>query len=309
MGQNREQLNKLLEFIDDITKNPDNEWFAYELGVRYGKICHPDKNFLQEKMDEIYEHCIERISKEQSAQFYQKFPIKEIVPQLVLDFGRMEHFKRQNAFLDFCMAAFQQVEMITNWFCMRPELDEWVNTVMMQPAYYFIKKELKDGKYVVVDEKRNGSFLICQLLFGKEYEKNKREHIADYAIFTKVVTVLYFICFGAKLHDGNKESFNELRVVLSDLYQCRNQNHRGGTQTDYQKQATEKIGQDKCWYYYKFSSALTCFVELVTKNCVGLKTWKEQEAKIDLTPRFFETKHVQLAQPKVLGKIDLSKIK
>ena len=62
---------------------------------------------------------MERVIREQATQFYKDFPITDLTSQLIEDYCRMERYRRQNNFGDFCLAVFQQVENITNWFCQR----------------------------------------------------------------------------------------------------------------------------------------------------------------------------------------------
>ena len=43
-----------------------------------------------DRIDQIYEYCIEKVVRQQAQEFYKDFPIKEIITGLVDDFCRME---------------------------------------------------------------------------------------------------------------------------------------------------------------------------------------------------------------------------
>ena len=87
------------------------------------------------KLDNIYEYCIEQILKKQANEFYQDFPIKSIIPSLVDDFVRMESFRRKDAFGDFCLALYQQIECITNCICENSKLNQIAEKMWGQSAY------------------------------------------------------------------------------------------------------------------------------------------------------------------------------
>ena len=46
-----------------------------------------------ERINQIYEYCIEKILRKQAEEFYTDFPVKSIIPTLVDDFVRMEWYK------------------------------------------------------------------------------------------------------------------------------------------------------------------------------------------------------------------------
>src|SRR5574344_1405404 len=67
-----------------------------------------------ERIGQIYEYCIADIIQKQAADFYQNFPMKDITDLLIQDYERMEFFRRKDAFLDFSLALYQQIENIVN---------------------------------------------------------------------------------------------------------------------------------------------------------------------------------------------------
>lgn len=70
-----------------------------------------------ERLNQIYEYCIEKIIRKQAEDFYKDFPITSIVSTLIDDYVRMESFRRKDNFGDFCLALYQQIENITNKIC------------------------------------------------------------------------------------------------------------------------------------------------------------------------------------------------
>ena len=63
MAQNKEQLNKLLDFISELVKEPGNESFVKGLQDIPELSISPKIDTSVLKTDEIYEYCIEKIIK------------------------------------------------------------------------------------------------------------------------------------------------------------------------------------------------------------------------------------------------------
>lgn len=105
---NREYLKKLLDFLEKrILSIPENQWFNRNLY----KILSPASDA---KISDIHEQCIESILTSQAEDFYKDFVLEDIRPQLIIDFIKMEHWRRRNNIQEFCMALYQQIEAITN---------------------------------------------------------------------------------------------------------------------------------------------------------------------------------------------------
>lgn len=104
MAKNKENLQKLLEFLDkSILHEQDNKWFVEKL--RSKLLSSPDG-----RIDRIYEYCIEDIIRKQAEEFYVDFVLADIKDTLVKDFIRMEHWRRRNNLDEFGLAVFQQIE-------------------------------------------------------------------------------------------------------------------------------------------------------------------------------------------------------
>lgn len=219
-----------------------------------------------EKIEHIYEYCIEDVLKQQAENFYKDFPIREIVPALVNDFCRMERNKRQDNFEDFCLAAFQQIENITNWFCQREKfIQKYRNSI---------------GKRLILNEENDISIDVGHLII---YERNKAKYaeyqkkdIIDMYFNYRIRAVLFFVYFGGILNI-NTASFNAVYCKLDELYQCRNLNHRGGVHSNYQESLLKKILPEKYLYYLKFTGVLVDYVEHI---CVFMSQ-KEYKGVVD----------------------------
>ena len=87
MAQKKEHLKKLLDFIGMIVKDPENNEFTTGLQHLLGVENTPTPvvvNANNEKIDHIYEYCIEEVVRKQAEEFYAYFPISEIASESFL---------------------------------------------------------------------------------------------------------------------------------------------------------------------------------------------------------------------------------
>lgn len=202
--------------------------------------------YSSNRIDEIYEYCIEKVVKEQSEQFYKHFPIIEIVPSLVNDFCRMERYKREDNFEDFCLAVFQQVECITNWFCQRPKFIELFD-------------EHKTDESLIKD--KGVAISVWKLIIQSDFDTRKDKPLIKLFFNERVRAVLYWVYFDGQPY---KYAFDSIYNELNELYQCRNLNHRGGESTPYQESIISNILPHRYLYYLKFTGLLVNFVEHIS---------------------------------------------
>ena len=264
-----QERKKVIEHIDKIeryARTPGNEWLLAELGKRF--------SYGSDKIDDIYEYCIEKVLQDQAKRFYEAFPIECIRDGLQEDFVRMESFRRKNAFNDFAMAVYQQIEQITNKVCSIPNLNESVEKLMGHPAY--VRKE--NGEPTISD-RPTSTYSIAKLLFiDKACEKSKSNLSALYAV-DKIYCVLYFLCYQAKLKSQEFQQFVEYKNIYNAIYQFRNLNHRGSELNNYQKDIIDKIQPQQGIYYFKFMQALLFYVEGVSKGFSEINTLYEYAQK------------------------------
>ena len=260
MAQKKEHLKKLLDFIGIIVKDPENNDFKIGLHNLLGVENTPTPvvvNGNNEKIDHIYEYCIEEVLQRQAEEFYAYFPISEIASELVEDFVRMERFRREDNFGDFSLAVYQQIECITNHLYDNLASQTFFNTIKDQPAYAI--KQIENRNKQLKKEKPVADFI-----------KLDKAGAMD-----KVSMVLYFI------KDATMQFDNSLFQSIRDIYECRNLNHRESKPTEKQAERISRILPYKSSYYLMFQGTLFSFVAGISKgisedNIGKVKAWAEQ---------------------------------
>ena len=264
MGLNKKELDKVVAFVKEL---PGNEEFIADLREVVNDGTHPTSNISAPKIDEIYEYCIEKVSRKQAEGIYENFPFKEHIPGLVEDYVRMESFRRKDKFEEFGFAVYQQIERITN--AVFAELDgcTFLQDIATQPAY--AQMEYRDGVGIYVLEKRKTA-----------KEESKYKTIADF-IVTKplpamdcVRMVLYFWVWSTASFDW------AIMSSFYDIYNIRCMNHRGGFQTENQTNAINRILTNRYSYYLKFQNTLDFFISGIRRGAeenvlAKLKAWSE----------------------------------
>lgn len=216
-----------------------------------------------QRMDEIYEYCIERIIKQQAQDFYMNFPFG--IEELTSDFCRMETFRRKGNFIDFCMATYQQIEFVVNTICRDSQLDMAVNRM------WGLSSVVNGGLISDRCEKKwDGSKqkTIAELLLFRD--KNGKiiipDSIMDLSAICKTRVAVYFVGYKASLTIKKFNSYCDIDSCLRDLYRCRNLNHRGGLLDEKQQQ----ILKEKSSYCYKFMWALGQFMDMIRDNYASI---------------------------------------
>ena len=237
-----------------------------------------------ERIDQIYEYCIEKIIRQQAEDFYKDFPIEDIKSQLIEDCMRMEFFHRKDNFGDFCLSLYQQIECMTNKLC-----TDSVLTEITEPD---------------ISRRSEGGYSIAKLVFpftsknGTPYalEKSKITLQNQYAN-DKIKIIVYFLGFKAMMGNGDYEYYKDITNTLNDIYQCRNMNHRGNIQYTWEEETCKRVLSMKSVYYFKFLGALVQYIEYIKKGLLFLpeiakycKTINKKNVSIEIKP---------------IGKIDL----
>lgn len=282
--------------IDKITRlTQQNAEFDMELRKQLNVASANSVLSEDERINQIYEYCIEEIIRKQANEFYTDFPLQSIKDTLIGDFIRMESFRRKDNFGDFCLSLYQQIECITNKLCEKKDLSDITEKMWGQPAYLKIEKDKEPSIY-----SRSGDYTIASLLFGKTnaFEKSRKSLQAQYAI-DKIRTIVYFLGYKAKMKNSDFDSFLEITSLLNDIYQCRNMNHRGNTQNQWEKDTYDKIIPLKSLYYFKFLGVLAQYVEYIKEGWGYIPELKKYSDSI-------EKQKISAPQPKVLGKIELN---
>ena len=233
--------------------------FDRELRKRLGVSASFSSISLDE---EPINRSMERNVRNLAENFYSGFPIPSLITTLVDDYCRMEFFRRKDAFGDFCLALYRQIECITNKLCYNPDLNIIAEHLWGYPAYV---KSGQDIQTSIDNRKEDSDFSIASLvLFNqtKVVEKSKSALYNLYAI-DKIRAVVYFLGYKATMKSSDFDGYKELTSLLSDIYLCRKMNNRGIAQTEWGKETVDRIYASKAVYYIKFLGALTLFVEQV----------------------------------------------
>ena len=289
--------------LDKIIKlAQQNTEFDTELRKRLNVASANSAIIDDERITQIYEYCIEKIIRKQAEEFYADFPVKSIVPVLIEDFVRMEYFRRKNNFGDFCLSLYQQIECMTNKLCEDPNLSEIVSKMWGCHAY------VKEEKNIPIDMtvRIKGDFSIANLIFPGQnkktgnlnsIEKPQSALQVQYAS-DKMRILVYFLGYKTMMKRGEYDSFIEFTSLLTDIYQCRNMNHRGNTQNEWELAVYNRIYPLKSFYYFKFMGGLAQYIDYIKRGFSYIPELKKFCDSI-------EKQKVSIPQPKVLGKIEL----
>lgn len=294
--------DKLMSTIDKIARlTQQNTEFDMELRKRLDVASANSVLSDDERINDIYEYCIEDIIKKQATEFYADFPLQTIKDRLIGDYIRMESFRRKDNFEDFCLSLYQQIECMTNKLCENKDLSDITEIMWGHPAYLKIEKGKDTSIY-----NRGGDYTIASLLFPgnnkqsgntNAFVKSRISLQTQYAM-DKIRTIVYFLGYKAMMKSGDYDSFVEITSLLNDIYQCRNMNHRGNSQNQWEKETFDRIFPLKSLYYFKFLGVLAQYVEYIKEGWGYIPELKKYSESI-------EKQNISAPQPKVLGKIEL----
>ena len=287
-----EKLKPTLNKIVQLTKqNPE-----FEKELRKALEIRPSANSASiddERINQIYEYCIEKIIRRQATEFYSDFPIESITDQLIDDFVNMEFFRRKDDFGNFCIALYQQIENITNKLCEKRALSDIVEKMWAYPAY------VKEGR---IDNRPDSEYSIAKLIFpgasNRYFERSKVTLQSQYA-GDKIRIIVYYLGYKAALENKDYDSYVKYTSLMNDIYQCRNMNHRGNTLTEWEQNTLNRILPMKSFYYFKFLGALAQYIKYIKEGLLALNELSQYVESL-------EVKKVKSKGPKVVGKIELS---
>lgn len=261
MGQDKQQLNHLLNFVKTVYDDPDNKEFAAGIQSMIKKDLQGDKNSWSGKIDEIYEYCLSKNLREQAEDFYKNIPLLSIKQTLIERYIEMEEARRKGNFDAFGRCLFLQLESI-------------VKAIFQDPVFVDVYKSMYDAPSLLdtsnwsnlsVDKRYSPSKRVWQILFKDD--SNREKEVGKLFITDKIYIVLYFICHQAMLTNGEISKFNDDKFLLYDIDIVRNhESHEGGEPTEYQKKQYEKMSQNVGQTYLRFSAALLSFVEGIEKG-------------------------------------------
>lgn len=217
MGQDKEQLNKLLDFIDSLAKTKGNEWFVEELRKRVDSKANvqtatQDIRFIREALQ----------IKGDNSLHYNYISNVSLRNQLLVDNLRMENnaldfqtIDETERFYHFCVNAFYQIENLLNYYyyITYPDLEDLLN---------HIEKKTETSKYPY---KRNG----------------KEQNVGDIVVEKK----MYAFC--EEFFPYTPENMDFTFKTLSELRQVRNEGlHRCDV--------IKKDKNEKLYNFFKYQS-------------------------------------------------------
>lgn len=238
--KDKEKLKKFVLIIGELLKQEGNEWLIDEILKTISEVSPVEEIAKHSLIQNIHEFCVEQKIDKQAKEFYESFPIAEIKDQLILDYKKMEHERRRDDFENFCLSLYQQIENVINFLFDKHIEKKWDES-KDNIAYRF-----PDGKTLTQKE----------LIFG-----NANQWYAN----VKYKAVLYFYYYSRNIKIIIP--FNDLVNDFNEIYQMRNQNHRGSTPTSYQQKTLNKIKGNESRYYFKFYGFLQDFVDQIESSC------------------------------------------
>ncbi len=245
--KDKEKLKKLVQIIGDLLKVEGNEWLIAEILKTIGETSPVEEIAKHSIIQNIHEYCVEKKIEKQATEFYNSFPIQEIKDQLIQDYKKMEHERRRDDFENFCLCLYQQIENITNILFDSRIYTNWGvarNEIAIKSSF-----DASQHKYVLPI---SGGTTLEQLVFqGTDTIK--------WFANRKFRAVLYYFYFDKNVVKDDYE-FNSIYYVHEEIYQIRNQNHRGSKPSPYQKITIDKIRGNEARYYFKFYGFLQDFV-------------------------------------------------
>jgi len=195
MEQNREQLKKLLEFLDEIVKDKDNYWFLEELRNRYGS-----GNSIAKDISSIRKALNIRGKNSINYEYITDIALKN---QLLVDNLRMENYalnyeskNETERLYYFCLNAFFQLENILNfyYYIKYPDLNNFLS---------YAEISTKSDKYPFV---RTGS----------------EQNISEVPVSVKIrCFCLDFFPYNEETNDFTFKNLSELREIRNEgLHRC-----------------------------------------------------------------------------------------
>lgn len=265
MGQNKEELKKLLAFISALTEQPGNEEFV--AGLR-ALLFSGTPSIEKAKLEEIYEYCIERNSRDQAVDFYKTFPIDEIRDELVDSYVLMESFRRRGDFLNFCAHLFMQIEGIANYICNLPEYQQIFTNLSDCPA--IIKYSQAPAQLMISRDPNAPSVpMLIYDGFGQTPDGKEKKNVAlkKQYIQDKIKIAMYLAGYASCLYSHSE--FRSFSFNVSKLYLARCEaDHSGNSRTEKQEITFRETIANPGKHYIDF---LTLLNTVVSKVSVGFR--------------------------------------
>lgn len=294
-----EKLNSVLQKILAAAKKyPElGEQLRVALQVGAAPASSP---LNSDKVDQIYEYCIEEVLKGQAKDFYAGSSLSaELVPSLERDFVSMETERRKGNFEGFCLALYRQIEQITNYLCENRDLDFIASRMWAYPAYVQWKKDKK--KKGEINERDEASKQIAEFVLvpGEDLKIKSGRPLSNLQAMDKVRTVTYFVGYQARIFGSEWNNWKTFTDIVHEIYLCRCQAAHAGNSAN---KVVEKILPLKEFYTFKFLGVLVQFITYVKEGWGEIPKMREYAETLPV-------KSVRLPGLKVVGKLDPSALR
>ena len=239
--------------------------FDEELRKKLGKTSVANSVFYEdERLNQIYEYCIEKILRKQAENFYEPlmgFPGQSL---LVEDFVNMEHERHRDRFDYYSLGLYEQIERILNTIFDNKDFLQALNRIWDITVSIIIDKEKKTtttytfGNEIWGSDKNENEMYLTD---GKKRAKNK----ATLSARDKLRIVIFFFKYYSDIKfDPYKfyyQDFDNICNNYMSIYACRNTVHRGTTPSEKDKAILREKSQ-KSSSYFEFNWLLTEFIRL-----------------------------------------------
>ena len=128
MGQNKEQLKKLLDFLDELTKDKDNAWFVEELGRRFGTCYFSNVADFDAFVRLQHQKC-----RKKARQYYSKITNSTLRNQLIDGHAMMLWYKSIGELELFFVHVNYQIENMMNFYL---DNTDCYNLINANPSMY-----------------------------------------------------------------------------------------------------------------------------------------------------------------------------
>lgn len=256
------ELNKLIDFIEEISLQQGREWFRTAIQQRFlfDFISKINEEPISREVGLISEYCIGNVIEKQALHFYDNIHLESIKPRLISDYKRMEQFRREDNFFDFSLALFQQIEFIVNFLCEKDLI-----------FASFIKGNFSLTTYKHFDKYTNlkRDYRLQELIFGLNVseeiiKKNENTDVIRWEFKSKLKAVLFYYYFDKKV-SGYKQ-FSQIYDELEKIVNARNLSHRGGHVYPGQLEKSHEIINNKYRNYFKFLGVFEDFLYTINQR-------------------------------------------
>lgn len=259
----RQDLEKFLDFIEDIASQQGNDWFGKSLiqriGNRYAPVGSSASSDSLSQIREIHEYCIADVLDRQAREMYKGIKWDDLRETLIADFIRMEKFRREDDFDKFCGALFLQVEAMINYVLkLNPNYKKRAELEFEQRAFSTF-----DKKYEIWKPMEGNS--VAEYLFGSSskkgtppsMEKMKERmdlEVGRWEAFQRLKLMVYYHVYKGKMNYAMVDKDFKVFLKLKNLRD--EESHRISSTPEYKQESVKESRSDRMKYYIEFMSFL-----------------------------------------------------